>query len=389
MKILICCVNAQHLNLTQDYMYEAIERAFDVTYYGPGHQPLSTFCGDIKQFYEETGPYDIVILPMLAILDYDTKIEDLRRQKAKRILSFDMDEFLEKFPQYLDGWRDLPCHKLLNGFFDTYVARQERIDQILEFPGHVLEYGSDFLHPLTELKEGEWEKEGRTTIPNDLYLNTSLKHPEKFIPTMHVLSDDFACHTPFVRRNHDIAIPGAHYAFRKLSRKKYKEAGYKVRVRTLFSRIAIRVLKIFNQRIDNSVIGQKIAREDLRSLLATSKTVMTDGMRLKYGVRKMLEIPAQGALMLTDGAYNMERLGFQPNKHYLSIDEDNLVETLDWALANPEKSQAIIDNGQKLVQEKHTVQAWVYRFRKIFPKLIEGTYKGSYWSDGELVYRDE
>ena len=60
MRILIAHTKAEFLNPTQDYLYEAIENAGDVEYYGPDYQHVTEDFLSLREFCRINSPFDLV-----------------------------------------------------------------------------------------------------------------------------------------------------------------------------------------------------------------------------------------------------------------------------------------------------------------------------------------
>ncbi len=95
-----------------------------------------------------------------------------------------------------------------------------------------------------------------------------------------------------------------------------------------------------------------VTRDEFAALLHSYYCGVTSSV---YGcvICKALEIPAVGALLLTDSVDDMEMMGFIPGKHYVPITVDNVMGQVDECLANPEKYRDIRMNGMEMVRSKH------------------------------------
>ena len=64
------------------------------------------------------------------------------------------------------------------------------------------------------------------------------------------------------------------------------------------------------------------------------RTAFTDCTRFQYAVAKHFEIPATGALLVADAAIEgpLEKLGFVPGLHYLSVSDSNLEDRVSYVL---------------------------------------------------------
>lgn len=83
----------------------------------------------------------------------------------------------------------------------------------------------------------------------------------------------------------------------------------------------------------------------------------SDAAVYRYVVAKHFEIPATGALLVTDRVIRdpLERLGFKEREHYIGASLDSLIDTIHYVLdnANREEVDSIRRNGQALVLAAH------------------------------------
>lgn len=86
-------------------------------------------------------------------------------------------------------------------------------------------------------------------------------------------------------------------------------------------------------------------------------------------VSKIFEILATGALLLTNRVKDMDRLGFVPMKHYVSVTADNVLQTIRAVLAKPGEYQEIRKVGMEFVRAKHSINNRAEMFGQILKGL--------------------
>ena len=100
-------------------------------------------------------------------------------------------------------------------------------------------------------------------------------------------------------------------------------------------------------------IGRGYAERIQRCRVGFADSVVPHG----YVVAKFFEIPATGALLLADDSVSrqLSELGFERERHYVSVTQENLEKQLEYVL--DEKHHDELDqiriNGQALVRERH------------------------------------
>ena len=79
---------------------------------------------------------------------------------------------------------------------------------------------------------------------------------------------------------------------------------------------------------------------------------------------RTLEMMAMRQIPVINRLPHLDKFGFEEGRHYLGFDTaDEAVEKVEWALKNPEMSEAIANNAYELVHEHHTYEK---RIEKLF-----------------------
>ena len=108
---------------------------------------------------------------------------------------------------------------------------------------------------------------------------------------------------------------------------------------------------------------------------------------MKYIIRKYLEIPAKGTLLVCKPCKGFEALGFEHDKNCIVVNPKNILEDLNYYFDETDKCQKMAIMGQKLVWEKHSFHARSKQIKNSLIKIIDGSFKGSYWEKGEFKLR--
>src|SRR5262249_49359253 len=91
-------------------------------------------------------------------------------------------------------------------------------------------------------------------------------------------------------------------------------------------------------------------------LINAAKVAPTCGSISNDIVRKHLEIPACNTCLVTQRTVSLEAAGFKDLESCVFVDEQNVIERLDWLFENPDELQRITSAGQKLVEMHHTIE---------------------------------
>jgi len=118
---------------------------------------------------------------------------------------------------------------------------------------------------------------------------------------------------------------------------------------------------------EGNLVGESYARVLNQTRIFASCTSI-------YGIpfQKLYEVAACRSVMMCDRPYGAELLGFVDRETYLSITEDNYVETARHYLAYPEELERIATNAMNVVSFRHTSAVRASEFRETIASLLQG-----------------
>ena len=89
-------------------------------------------------------------------------------------------------------------------------------------------------------------------------------------------------------------------------------------------------------------------------------------------VKKYFEIPATGSLLIADGntEEEMKKLGFQNGQNYIQVTEENVLDVIAEVLKNPEKYQAIRQEGLQFIKNNHRLMHREKLFSQIMSAYV-------------------
>lgn len=86
---------------------------------------------------------------------------------------------------------------------------------------------------------------------------------------------------------------------------------------------------------------------------------------VKTVIPKCVEIPAAGALLLTDRCKDLDDLGFVPHEHYVPVTKDDVLDQINTIVTNPEKYLLMRLAGMEMVRERHSIENRFEDFERI------------------------
>jgi len=103
--------------------------------------------------------------------------------------------------------------------------------------------------------------------------------------------------------------------------------------------------------------------EEYAKVLSSAKICVTGGSRFNYPILKYIELPASGALLISNWFEELEMLGFNSGKNMVALDfEKDLKEQVETWLNNDLERIQVAEEGRKLIEERHSVEVRAKQF---------------------------
>jgi hypothetical protein len=336
---------------------------------------------------------------------FNFKIEKKIKQFSPNIILIDYQilnhyEELKKYFVAYDKFAYLNCIKFLNFLLQTYklplvvfcnqdfYATQMSVIKKLNY------YNSYLISPdykfFPQKKNINPKEEKYYDKLNDNWRNYVKKNYQRVISFPHVIENNEFHKTNFEKKNIDASILGANYFYRKNAKKKLKDSDINfvtydplIKIITIF----FTLIKIFPETKILIYIRLKLLafyHKFFFSLLQKSKISITCGGIHKYIVRKYLEIPAYGSLLVARKCQNYQNFGFKNNKNIIFADENELITKINFFLKKKKISEKIIKSSQKFLSLNHSEIARTKQLKKCLTLIIKKNFKGSTWLNGKF-----
>lgn len=117
-------------------------------------------------------------------------------------------------------------------------------------------------------------------------------------------------------------------------------------------------------------IGENFSRE-----INKAKIFLTCNLIYHYPIRKYYEVLASKTLLLAPSCKELTDLGFQPEKHFIEINERNFLEKTRYYLCHEEEREKIANQGYYFVRENHSLKRRVEQLLS----MIEDILSNEYW----------
>jgi hypothetical protein len=346
--------------------------------------------GGLRAYVNQHGPFDVALIgpatPFLADGDdaNNDAVNFLRRYASHRLSNQALSAF---FIDVRANFGKLPVAiRLVSTLnFDYYAATKKQVEVLLNQSIAVLGPNHQFVSALSDLPEfakREKHYSRKATLLTDDWRRFLLQHPERVVTTTHFVGPHEYCFDPIAVRPYEIAVPGAEYVLRQDAARRLKRTPLRSAPKTYFHlfRLASRLgVPVYSHPLTLRLYNLLFQRT-----LAESRCVYTARGGFGMPIRKFFEIPAAGSLLVCSPCNGYADLGFEPGRHYVRAEPEDLLLALREWLPDP-KAQEIAAAGQHLVVTNHSLTARGEQIERCLRAMISGTYLGSHWQRGEFV----
>ena len=182
------------------------------------------------------------------------------------------------------------------------------------------------------------------------------------------------------------SIPGINYVPR--INFKYKACG--VNSTSFWFSLLYQLLSKLLRRLPFPGFRIFLLRKLMYLYIKHSRFSFTCGGTPGYFIRKFLEIPAAATVMICSEYEFLKRLGIHKYLNYIPFDP--IEENLENLTARLQKKlqvnfTEIIENTQRLLQNKHSTSARRKQLQKALFQIEKNDFMGSFWEDGEFIIR--
>lgn len=387
MRILYVGFNAKYINPTSQLLQCLLKLIGDVTFYGPGFSSIEELQGGIGKFYKKQDPFDFVFTSIqLAVVSDPLETRDFYRKYCVTTWGdVNLEAFMLESRQFL-----LLCSKPRIVFaldLDPYAVQSKLITELDEVADFIVSLGAGFTKPNADLRYLTNERdiaEKAKTIPLGLWHDYCQTHTSKFISLGHFVGLDEFYFGPLALRAHSVSVTGKQYFFRKKALLEFMK-GRRISVGQSSYRWIFSLLSRLGVSPYSRLVSHEIYRTLFKKLLLSSKISFTDGGAYDYMIRKFVEIPASGALLLARKCAGFDSLGFVDGESAVVINESDVLGQVVALLEDSSRIQQIALRGQSIVWEKHSLQARASQLTSALRAISGGDFRGSTWDRGEFV----
>lgn len=379
------------LNPTTNLWPILLESVGEVTYFGPGRNDPEILDLGFEHFMSQLPREpDLLVFSELVTNPDGEGGNDKRAKQLSKIYGYKKSEafrFLAQKERWIRDAKRSRLPTLLTFFeFDPYRVAETWCDRVDGWADAIIMgWGVEFVRPLSELPllHDELFAQSATDLWHDLLESNS----SRVFSQPAFVSDEEFHYAPLGTRPRDLSILGTTYSARRRARMVAKAQSMSQSGRYLHPLVAT------YDRITSGALGNKtfieVSRRLFRRSLYSSRMSFTCGSGLEYPLRKMLEIPAAGTALAMRPTKTTQALGFIPWRNFIPSEPEDIPQiTTSILQARLSEIQSIADAGQKLVANKHSLNARAPMTAKVVTQILRSKFSGSYWQDGQHLERD-
>lgn len=385
MKILFVGFNAKYINPTNQLIPRMLKLFADVVLFGPGFVSDAELNRGLLAFAEANGPFDFIATTTQLVVDSNPEETENFYRKYSLIQwgRASIRSFMVDTRQYMRNNKVPKVAFVMD--LDTYGARADLLSQLDELSDYIVTWGKGFSRPNDELPYLKLETAYKGKAALGLWLEFCERNSHKFINIAHFVGIHEFDFTSTALRSYDVSVTGQLYYSRARTLDLLKR-NKKLHVGATSYRFIFSLLTKIGWSPYSRFVPHTIYRALFKQVLSKSKISMTDGAAYDAVIRKFMEIPASGALLLARPCAGFESLGFRDGESAVLLDENDPAGQVLALLGDPVRLQAIAAKGQEVVWKNHSIHARAQQMEKSLNRILEGHFSGSVWRDGEFVF---
>lgn len=387
MKILFVGFNAKYINPTNQLIPLMLKLFADVVLYGPGFVSDEVLRSGLSVFAKKHGPFDfIATITQLAVETNPGDAENFyRRYSLIQWGRASIRDFIIDSSQHMQTSKTTKVTFVMD--LDTYNVKAELLQKLGQFSDYIVAWGKGFCKKKSELlyldKEGAFKDKSAI----GLWFDFCEQNNEKFINIGHFVGANEFDFCPTSIRLYDVSVAGQLYYTRNKSLRMLKRSK-KLCVGTTSYRVFYSLMTKIGLSPYSRLVPHTLYSILFKQVLSRSKISMTDGSAYDAVIRKFMEIPAAGALLLARPCVGFESMGFKDGESAIVLDEEDPVGQVLELLANPLRLQSIASKGQRMLWENHSIHARARQMEQSLIRILGGGFSGSTWRDGEFIFLD-
>ena len=393
MKILYTDIHLHSLNPTNTLLSAMVATAAPLTRYGPGFVSREVLDGGIERFVDSTGPYDFLFIgPNVPLLcppeSWPASLAYTQRYSA---LSSDPESGMKYLKDIFVSLPRLavPLRVASLVTLDYYGSTKAQIDRLHELGLYVLAPDLAFAQRIEELPawaSGEEHFQRKKERLTNAWVDFISDNPARVLSSLHFVAESEFFFRTLEERTMLASVPGSEYLLRGQARNSLKRKGIRCTSNFMFN--AYRALNKLRIPVYSRFIPLRMFNISYQGGLLDTQFVYTARGGFGIPVRKFLEIPAAGAMMICTPPLGFAEMGFVDGVHYVEASPEDAPGVIMQLSRDLGLAQTMAGKAQQLVWDAHSLSARGAQLRKCLESIQAGSYQRSSWQAGKFVVEE-
>lgn len=385
-RILYVDINASFLNPTRGLILPALARASETHCFGPGYVDSETLKRGLSVFIKVNGAFDLIIAnthSLFAGIYYQSISPHVFERSY--VLSFPPEDvaMLPAIGAELERISSLAIPRVAILLESDYYNWQPReIDALERRADYVIGFGPEFWRHKADL--ADLNKETFAANATDAWADWVHAHADRVASMFHFVADDEFRMERLAHRARAWALPGIQYHARRTARATLVRNGIRPLGESPLRRGMGLAKKLRLMRREPRWL-QRYLNLDHQDRLASCRYAYTCGSGLDTPIRKFVEIPAAGTVLVCKPFSGFAAAGFRDGENAIVCPPDKIMDAHRMLEADPARAQKIADAGRRLVFEQHSLAARARQFADTLSAMADGSFAGGRWVDGRYT----
>jgi hypothetical protein len=376
-KLLYLGIKHEYINPTSNLLIKIYKNSADTLFIGPGFQnTMDLFVNnEIENVIDNFIPEVVLIDGRIFGFEF-LKINISGQKYSKK----NIDKFIFFIKNFISH-NKIPLIIDLT-YLDTYKLSITLIEKLNKYNCYVVGLDKNFFLRKEDYKYLLNEKFAK--YATNSWYDYAKNNSHLIISFPHPIDETEFFYEKIYQRKIDLSIMGVKYFCRKKAGEILKKSKHKIYSSDLKRKSISFVISSLRKFSINTNRLNGYFNSYFRSKLVNSKISYTCGSGVDFPVRKFLEIPASGALLMCQKFKNFENFGFKHGKNAIAVEHDELEDAVNYYLNNLDLSQKIINNCQKFLLENHSTKSRIKQMSKTLQLIVQNKFKGSSWKKGSF-----
>ena len=383
MKLLFLDVDVRYMNPTRSLIRALLKESAETVIYGPGYTPVDVLARGLAEFVDREGPFDFVITNELSGMYAETiAAEPWRLRDRHTRVTAGALAALRDIAAWLREYRGRTLVLLLE--FDAFNLSAAQVEWLNDtnawyavlWDRHLMESIEDS----PDLRHEPYAAEA-----NDNFFKFVCANEERVFALPHFVADDEFAWGSVEDREPVWNVPGATYHYRRMARQTLAARGLLRRQFPWMQSYAM--LARIGARPYAHGLLMSLYNRQFQLAIEASRYCYTCGSAQHMHIRKHVEIPARGAVLVTAPIRGLESMGFEDGVNcFVRMPADLPALHADLE-RDPALAQSVAAAGRELIWSSHRLASRARQLRGCLDAIAAGQFAGASWNRGQLTVR--